>query len=156
MTLRKKHKSDLNTKIKFKEQSATNTDDPVKTHKPSQFENEPEILSASSRRFLTKHNDMLRKQIEVPSNQQDNAKKKAIDIKPAVLLEFDNSKFRLNCVKNNESEISVKDGEVLVDPTTEKTNSLFHPSRIAMSSTPVHTNPSESLFFFNFVFDMIE
>jgi hypothetical protein len=145
MTLRKK-KHDISSKINFKEdpakQSVANADQIVKKIKPAQFEKEPEILSASSKRLLTKQHDLLNK--KPAETSQENKLKKAINIKPAVLLEFNNSKFRLNQSIENDCLIASKDEETGTDQVVKKTNSLFHPSRIAMSSTPVHTNPSES------------
>ncbi len=158
MTLRKKKKYDFNAKIKFKENElkppCANMDT-VGAKQPrttSQLDNEPEILSASSRRFLRIRQSDKPTTVDgnIPKSNENSEKaaKKAINIQPAILLEFNNSKFRLNR-SMTENEVSV---EVDVDTKfgetksndDKKPNSLFHPSRITMSSTPVHTNQSES------------
>jgi hypothetical protein len=186
MTLRSRKKHD---NFLFKTPSVTNTIKQKTINRNTELfhdqnvEPEPEILSASSRKFLSKQpqtNEIPNKRslsqneiasatttapplpvtmAKVPQQQ----KKPVLQRAQPVLLEFENSKFKLLGLNDNENEskssimqeVGIKvmtDEEMAIGANGinnnqsdgKKVGSLFHPSRIAMSSTPVHTNQSES------------
>ncbi len=118
-------------------------------------ENGLHIVSASSRKLLlnseNKSNCIKVSLDRNPITLNSNCNKRTKTV-PAVLLEFENPKFKTSVLNDEnikptvlvESRINLQNSS---DHNNNNVPSLFHPSKINMASTPIKSNRFESMFF---------